>query len=198
MNFKLFYLILLTCTQLSLKLTFAQDRSYYQRLNKLKKELSNKSSQILLTEYFSLFPSSFDQFVKVFGYFPKSKIKNLYENSDEHISFLESIAKRRPRKVIKRMLEIAINGSWDADAVGNLQHSLASLIGDYIEIFISEFSKIPEKQRVTIIKFLADVENHYYYKEYDEILKKLKKQKKQTYYRQFLEAKKKRMSKNKH
>ncbi|MBN21263.1 MAG: hypothetical protein CL678_08235 [Bdellovibrionaceae bacterium] len=176
--------------------TLAQDKTYFDRLNLLRSEISDGAKENFQLEYISIFPNNFKNFTKTFGYFPKRKVKNLYHNSHEHISTLVGISKKQPKKVMELMLNIAVDGTWDADAVSHLQHSLVKLIKDRMDIFLSSFSIIKKDKQNTIIRFLADVENHYVYDDYKAILKMLKKQNK-SLYDEFLTAKNKRM-KHKH
>lgn len=190
---KIFFLLILLISLTNI--VHAQDNAYFDRLNLLKKELTKEGEDIssFEIEYITVFPSSFKKFVETFGYFPEKKVKNLYNKSDEHISTLTKLAKKYPKKVMNLMLGIAIDGTWDADAVSYLQHSLAGLIGSDTENFITSFSKIDKEKQKTAIRFLADVENHYYYDEYKMILKKLKQLKQDKLYHDFLLAKNERM-----
>ena len=175
---------------------FAQDKAYFDRMNHLRREVSDGAKENFQLEYISIFPDNFKKFTETFGYFPKRKVKNLYHKSHEHISALVEVSKKQPEKVMDLMLNIAVDGTWDADAVSHLQHSLVKLIKDRMDIFLSSFSKIEKEKQNTVIRFLADVENHHVYYDYKAILNMLKKQNK-SLYDEFLAAKNKRM-KHKH
>jgi hypothetical protein len=170
----------------------AQDKGYFSKLNSLQKEIVAGGKQGIQFEYLSIFPSSFEKFLKTFDYFPEKKVSNLHEKSYEHISTISKISEKHPEKVMKLMFQIAIDGSWEADAVNYLQHSLAKLIAKRTDLFLGAFSEISKEKQKGIIRFLADIENHDHYEEYKVILKNLRK-KDNKYYNGFLTAKKKRM-----
>lgn len=125
--------------------------------------IENPSEQNELA-YLDLFPATFDKFY--FTFYGKECCEELYDTHMEHINLLLSLSNKYPEKVLEIWLNVATNGHWDADAVGFLQKQLARYAADNTYNFAMDINKRPQKDRTSIIRFLADVENHLSYDTY--------------------------------
>jgi len=144
----------------------------YQKLERLRKEISSGQAKYE-KEYISVFPSSFKSFQNTFAYVPKKT--NLASVYDNHLSLLEGLLLKFPEKVLALMLNIAVDGSWDADAVSRLQHTIVSYASKNTEKFVKVLLNKSDTKQKSIIKFLADVEYHPVFRDYKILQKNLKK-----------------------
>jgi hypothetical protein len=125
-------------------------------------------------------------------------LDELYDTHSAHLALLQRLSAKYPKKVLSIWMGVATNGHWDADAIGILQDQLAEYGARHTkELAVALLSK-PKNQRLSIIRFLADVENHYVYQEYQTIMKNLKTLGYGGLYRNFDAAKKERMKKHDH
>ena len=90
----------------------------------------------------------------------------LVDKTEEHLTLLNSLSEKYPHEVLRIWFGVAINGRWDADAVGMVQHQLAQYAVDHTHECVLALAAMPNEEKANIIRFLADVENHYAYVEY--------------------------------
>jgi hypothetical protein len=134
------------------------------KLEKLRlKAIENPSEQNELA-YLEDFPDTFDKFY--FTFYGKECCEELYDTHIEHLFLLQSLFKKYPVKVLEIWLNVSTNGHWDADAVGLLQHQLINYAANNTDNFATALNKRSPKDRISIIRFLADVENHLSYDDY--------------------------------
>lgn len=81
---------------------------------------NTKTNQI---NYFELFPNSFENFEKTFGY-EDGKVAPLYFDSHQYVSILFDLDSIPIEIQIEKWINISIGGHWDADAVNYFQHGL--------------------------------------------------------------------------
>ncbi|KAA3436829.1 hypothetical protein [Rufibacter hautae] len=91
--------------------------------NKLK-SADTKENQI---HYFNLFPCDFQAFKRTFDYV-SDKSGPLYEKSFDYISTFYALDKISKKDKLQKAINIGINGKWEADAIGKLQHDLEPLV----------------------------------------------------------------------
>jgi hypothetical protein len=114
--------------------------------------------------YLEAFPDTFDKFY--FTFYGKKCCEELYDTHMEHINLLQSLSIKYPEKVLDIWLNVSTNGHWDADAVGFLQDQLAHYAANNTENFAKALNRRSPNDRTSIIRFLADVENHLSYDDY--------------------------------
>ena len=91
-------------------------------LMELKKDKSLKTQK----KYFELFPDSFEDFLKMFG-FENGKEAPLYDGF-EYVEALFAIDSISESQQMKKWINISIDGYWDADAVNYFQHNLRPIV----------------------------------------------------------------------
>jgi hypothetical protein len=69
---------------------------------------------------------------------------------------------------------IAVGGHWNADAVGDLQHQMAKLAASDTSTFAKQLLQESRAERASVIRFMADIENHAVFYEYGEIISNLR------------------------
>lgn len=167
------------------------------QLEILRLSLEKNSTPELEMKYLELFPSNYKNFRRIFMGNDES-FDELADKTDEHLTLLETLSEKYPHKVLSIWFSVAINGSWDADAVGMVQHQLAQYAVSHTQVFVLALGAMPCEEKSNVIRFLADVENHYAYVEYPEIVKNLERFGYSELYKQFVEAKIIRMSQHDH
>jgi len=145
--------------------------------------------------YLEAFPSNFTDFQRTFY---GAHFDELYPTYEEHLRLLQRLSGKRPREVLRIWLGVATNGRWDADAIGVLQQQLAAYGAENTKPFAQALLEKPPKDRLSIIRFLADVENHHAYTEYQQIMRNLQALGYRDLYTQFARAKQERMRRRGH
>ncbi|MBK7852245.1 MAG: hypothetical protein IPJ66_14250 [Bacteroidetes bacterium] len=134
---------------------------------KLKADSSNKKLQ---SEYITAFPSDTKTFLNVFQ---TEKFDQLYNDSEKYLDALVQCAIYYPKEVISKCVDLGKNLIWDADAVGQLQRMTVDLAVKNPNTFLAKYKTLNTKEQTSLINFLADVENHDAYKEYQDIIDKM-------------------------
>ena len=121
-------------------------------------------------DYLKSFPQDKQQFIAVFD---QNDFSELYSDSYEYITAFFKLSKYYPQQVMDKSINIGKDLKWNADAVGYLQHHIVILGNQQIKIFSTELRRLPESQVNGLITFLADVENHKAYSEYQQLINTL-------------------------
>ena len=145
-----------------------------------------------------MFPSNYARFSQTFYGKDLSTLDELYDEHTEHLSLLNALSVKYPDKVLNIWMGVATNGHWEADAVGILQDQLVQYAVTHTQEFITALLARPLKERLSIIRFLADVENHHSYPEYVSLMENLKRLGYEELYQQFAEAKQDRTKRRHH
>jgi hypothetical protein len=145
--------------------------------------------------YLAAFPSSYSAFRATFY---GKNLDELYPTHAEHLQLLQKLQKKHPNEVLAIWLGVATGGKWDADALGYLQHQLAGWGAANTKAFAGVLNARAPGERRSIVRFVADVENHRAYSDYDLILKNLKALGFDELYKEFLAARTSRMKNRDH
>jgi hypothetical protein len=165
------------------------------KLEKLRQSIESNPTVSAKKEYLQAFPHTCSTFRKTFY---GADLDELYPTHEQHLALLQSLFKENPKKIISIWLGVATNCSWDADALGYLQHQLAGFGATDTKAFAAALLTKPAAEQKSIIRFIADVENHEAYEEYKVIQKNLKNLGFGKLEKEFAAAKKERMSKRDH
>ncbi len=168
------------------------------QLETLRVSIEKTHDPMMEQKYLDLFPSDHQLFRHMFYGKSLDDLDELYDKTEEHLSLLQSLSGKYPDRVLHIWLGVATNGHWEADAVGILQHQLAQYAATHTREFASALIAIPPKQRISIIRFLADVENHHSYSEYSSVVDNLKNLGYTELHQQFARAKQDRMKLHDH
>jgi hypothetical protein len=164
-------------------------------LESLRISVESNPTQRNEQQYLNAFPSTFKKFKRTFY---GKELDELYPTHEEHLELLERLYAKYPDKVKSIWFGVATDGSWDADAIGMLQDQLAKYGAEKTKEFAKDIQVMPLQKRKSIIRFLADVENHDAYSEYQTILKNLQSLGYSELYKDFILAKEQRMKRNDH
>ncbi|QIL76141.1 hypothetical protein [Hymenobacter sp. HDW8] len=116
------------------------------------------------------FPASQAAFIRVFH---PADFGQLYASSDKYIQTLQQVGSNYPKEVLHKCLIISKDLVWDADATGFLQHATARMGAAHPRIFMQEARQLSLVEQTKLFRFLADVENHNQYPEYQLLMKQL-------------------------
>jgi len=171
----------------------SKESTQLERLRQIAEATPTQSTEMA---YLNAFPATFQKFK--FTFYGETGLGELYDKHQDHLMLLEKLSKKYPTKVLSIWLNVATYGEWDADAIGILQDQLISYAANNTKKFAEAILSKPLKQRLSIIKFLADVENHSAYEEYKKTVENLKVLGLKELSKQFLKAKEERKKQQDH
>lgn len=160
-------------------------------LENLRLAIESSPTDALTARYLQAFPRTCAAFYKTFY---GTNLNELYSKYEEHLSLLNKLFAKNRKEVVSVWFGVAKECSWEADAVGMLQHQLAGYGASDTKAFAAELLSFPPGERSSIIRFLADVENHDAYDEYKTIQENLKRSGNTGLEKEFAAAKKTRMA----
>jgi len=134
--------------------------------------LKNPDNKEIQKQYINDFPDNTDVFKKVFH---SSTFDQLYMVSHLYILKLAELSKNFPVLVGDKLIKLCIGlKEWDADAIGYIQHVTMGYANSNYSDFTQLIKKLNNYDLDTLATFLADVENHSAYGDYQKFMYKLK------------------------
>lgn len=130
--------------------------------NELKIVYQNLTSSyggIYEQEYFDAFPKSFSSFVEVFGNLSDSndfKPAPLYNESHLYVQAFFNLESIDESNYLNRVIDICIEGDWDADAVNYFQHGTREKVKQSVERFSQLLSERNDKEIKSFWHFYFD------------------------------------------
>jgi hypothetical protein len=162
------------------------------KLERLRQSIELNPTHSAQKEYLQAFPHTCTTFKKSFY---GKDLDELYPTHEQHLTLLQSLFGENPNEVVTIWLGVATNCTWEADALGYLQHQLAGFGATDTKAFAAALLAKPVGEQRSIVRFLADVENHEAYDEYKMIQRNLKRLGFGKLEKEFAAAKKERMKK---
>jgi len=136
------------------------------KAERLKKAYQNLSSFPHLLkyekEYFDAFPSSFGLFNRIFGDINKEPMEAkfepgpLYNESDLYIEAFFNLNGVEKTQYYNRIIEICMNGRWDADAVNYFKYGTQNKVKADINLFSKLLLKRSDKEIIGFWYFYFD------------------------------------------
>ena len=160
-----------------------QARRLTDALTKLEENSDDSSVQ---EQYLKAFPHTYRDFLGLFDYH-----RELYDGYD-FTSVLPSLAKYHETEVGNLLTQLSKDAQKEADAPSHLQHATAAYASRYTRTFALLLNRLPEKERMHLIVFLADVENFSAYPDYQTTIDHLKSLGQNRLAKEFEAARKKR------
>ncbi len=119
-------------------------------------------------QYLNIFPHDYVSFL---GLFDQGQ-----ELADgfEYIMVLPSLFKNHEAETGRLLLQLSSSAHKEADAPTYLQITMANYAAQYTTTFANLLQQLPPAERINLITFLADVENHAVYGQYQEIIDHLR------------------------
>lgn len=145
-----------------------QNDSLLQQANALK-ESCDKDYE----SFVDAFPSTYTNFLDLFGFDYNTGGHVLYDNSSRYISFFFSDKRVLEHKNLDKILGISYGFRWDADAPNYLIHHTLELSTKYPEEIISFLNEKPEDDRISFFKLCLTClypDHPYYLKDYHSLL----------------------------
>jgi hypothetical protein len=118
--------------------------------------------------YLKAFPHGYDEFLVLFD-----TDDELYDGF-KFIRALSSLGRAHEVELGKLLVGLAKDAHAEADALTYLQEATATYGGRYPRTFAGLLRQLPPPKQRQLITYLADVENHSAYHEYQEIIDGLK------------------------
>lgn len=158
--------------------------------------LKNPDNKELQKRYIVDFPDNSEIFKKVFQ---SPTFNQLYMDSHLYIFKLAELSKNFPELVGDKLIRLSIGlKKWEADAIGHIQHVTMGYANSNYSDFIGLIKKLNNRDLNTLATFLADVENHSAYGDYQDFMNKLKTNKETGLFDLFKKAKDTRISQKDH
>ena len=142
-----------------------RERELAEAWEALKKNPHDSKTQEL---YLNAFPHNYKEFVAFFV-----DGRNFSDGFDV-IMLLPSLAENHADELGKLLIELGRDAKWDADAPNYLQDVTTVYAGQHAKTFASLINQLPPKDHSNLITFLADKENHAAYKEYQDVIDRLR------------------------
>jgi hypothetical protein len=175
---------------LSLTLIQAQEKQVSERaaaLNNSLAELQKKPSDpVVQQRYLEVFPRDYKSFLELFDLH-----RELYDGVD-FIRILPELAKNHDAEVGNLLVRLSKDAHWEGDAPSYLQLATATYAGQHTKTFVSVIDQLSPSEQGNLITFLADVQNHSAYGEYQAIIDHLRSLGKCGLAQRFEEARKRR------
>ncbi len=166
-----------------------QAETLQRRLAALQAQPHDSSVQ---TQYLEAFPKDITSLTRLFA-----SGAELYDGHD-YIFALRDLAKDQPVVVGKLLIGLSKDAHYDADALSYLQDVTAEYAVTHTAQFVKLLRARSKAEIARLIRYLADVENHYAYPEYPVIIANLRKLGERDLAQRFEKAKRERMKRRDH
>ena len=114
--------------------------------------------------YLEAFPHTYKEYLQLFE--PRQP---LYDGHD-YVDAISSLAKNHGLAVGKLLVNLSKEAHYDADAPSYLQSATCKYGSRYTARFLALLKKLPPSEQANLVTFLADVENHQAYTEYEILI----------------------------
>jgi hypothetical protein len=118
--------------------------------------------------YLELFPRTYNGFLQLF-----EPGQPLYDGHD-YVEALSPLARTHEEEVGKLLVTLSKDAHYNADAPAYLQSATSLYGSQHTQAFLLLLKGLPASKQANLIAFLADVENHDAYPEYQIIIDHLK------------------------
>jgi len=119
--------------------------------------------------YLDTFPHDYKEFLRLFN-----DVDHELYDGHEYIDALFLAGTKHETELGKLLVGLAKDAHYEADAPSYLQHLTSVYAGRHATTFVGLFGQLPPQRQTQLITFLADVENHGSYPEYQAIIDALK------------------------
>lgn len=155
---------------------------------------ANPNDTRVQKQYLERFPKDFESFMRLFA--PKD-FSELYDGA-EYIFALRTLIPSHPLVVGEILVGLGKDAHWEADAPNYLQMVTAQFAVSETSTFAKILRRCSAEDVSTLIRFLADKENHAAYEEYPLIAKNLRQLGDEDLAKLFEQAKAERMKQKDH
>ncbi len=106
-------------------------------------------------EFVNAFPNNFQEFNELYGY-EDGKGGNILYSKTEHINYLFTCSEVVDDEKLNKIIEVGIDGKWDADNIGEFQNSTYALVKKYPEETKKIMDNLSDKKSASFWYFLFD------------------------------------------
>jgi hypothetical protein len=142
--------------------------------------------------YIDSFPQTYSEFLRLFDY------RAPLADGHEYMETLRSLISKHELAVGRLLVRLSKDAHYEADAPSYLQQTTAAYGSEHIVTFTTLLEQLLPKERASLIVFLADVENHASYYDYDNIVRQLKTHHQTELAKQFESAREQRKARHYH
>ncbi len=114
--------------------------------------------------YLDAFPHDYKAFLSLFD------LGRELSDGHDYIRILPSLAKHHELEVGQLLVQLSKDAHYEADAPSYLQRATAQYANRHTESFVKLVHQLSPRKRSRLVTFLADVENHGAYPEYQGII----------------------------
>jgi hypothetical protein len=134
-------------------------------LAELRNSPNDRTAQM---RYLDAFPKTYKEYLQFFDVG-----RSLYDGH-EYVDVISTLAANYELAVGNTLVSLSQDAEYDADAPAYLQHATSGYAGQHTKTFVSLLKRLPSAKEANLITFLADVENHRAYPQYQLIIDHLK------------------------
>jgi hypothetical protein len=136
--------------------------------------------------YLEAFPQTYPSFLELFD------LNHPLYDGHEYVETLYSLAESHELDVGRLLVRLSKDAHYEADAPSYLQNSTVTFGSQHTKTFLALLKQLPVGKQANLITFLADVENHQAYPEYQLIIDHSKALDERSFVRKFEAARAKR------
>ena len=129
---------------------------------------STPDDPIAQRRYLEAFPETYKEYLQLFDLG-----QPLYDGH-EYVEVISSLAENHELAVGELLVNLAKDAHYDADAPSYLQSAICKYGSRYTKTFLVLLKRLAPNQQASLITFIADVENHAAYPEYEIIIDRSK------------------------
>jgi len=129
---------------------------------------STPEDRTVQTRYLEAFPATYKEYLQLFDL-----DQPLYDGH-EYVEAMSSLANNHELAVGRLLVNLSKDAHYEADAPSYLQHATCRFAGEHTKTFLSLLKRLPPVKQANLITFLADVENHSAYPEYQVVIDRSK------------------------
>jgi len=158
--------------------------------------LKNPDNKDLQKDYVIVFPDNPEVFKRVFH---SPTFDQFYGDSHSYIYKLAELSNDYSDLVGAKLIKLCVGlKKWDADAIGDIQHMTMGYANSKYSDFVGLIKKLNKQDLDSLTTFLADVENHSAYEDYQKFMDKLNSNNEPGLFNLFKNAKGTRISQKSH
>jgi hypothetical protein len=134
-------------------------------LAELRKAPDHRTAQM---RYLEAFPKTYKEYLQFFD------LGQPLADGHEYVDAISPLAENYELPVGTILVNLSQDAHYDADAPAYLQNATAEYAAHHTKTFVSLLKRLPSANEANLITFLADVENHSAYPQYQLIVDHLK------------------------
>ncbi len=107
-------------------------------------------------KFFAAFPNDFKSFNSLYGYIEGKGAMPLYDQYSNHINFICRMRVIEEEEFLKKLVNLSLNGHWDADAINLLQDCIADHAAINLSLTVNVLKQFNQSEIKSFWFFLFD------------------------------------------